>query len=116
MRADRIVESAEAVINNLGSLGCHVQEVSSPTCPLFVGASNNSTASKKTMNSRGILHITNVRIPLDKSSPCSQVLILSPIRRINHTYFSSPSLSNSLAWHVPEITRNWDPSFENFKS
>ncbi len=29
-----IVESAEPVMNSLGSLGCHAQDVNSPTCPL----------------------------------------------------------------------------------
>jgi len=54
---------------------------------------------------RGVLHVPNVHVPLDKRCPVVvEAILLSD--EVKRTYFSSPSRSYSLAWIVAEITRN----------
>ena len=123
---NRIVESAELVINVLGSFGCHAQADKSATCPLK--ALLVILPYINTVDVRSILHIANVRIPFNvlhsgKKKNTNQNEGLDIRKDTGHrnskeeiTHFSSPSRSYNLAWLVPDMHKNWSPAFEYFRS
>ena len=76
MKTYLMVESADDVINILGSFGFHAHDITSATCPL-VGFSEQRRVECIGYHLRCVLHVTNVRVSFDIRRS-SQVMQLIP--------------------------------------
>jgi len=89
-----MVESAELVIKYCLSFGCHAQLDSSPTWPLRNEWRKRPLIQGMERHVRSVFHVSNIHVTLDERRS-TVIQAIQPCKRIDETYFSSPSRSKS---------------------